>query len=454
MNSARPDKASRFGPLTPRDIDESNVYRKVTTRILPFLFLGYLVAYLNRVNIGFARESMSSDLGFSDTAYGLGAGIFFIGYFIFEVPSNLMMHKIGVRKTLQRIMILWGVTSSTMMFVNSEWMFYVLRFFLGVFEAGFAPAIVLYFTYWYPAHRRGRIMAILLTAVAISGLIGAPVSGAILSFANGVAGIAGWQWMFLLEGVPAVVLGLLVFRVLSDSPATAKWLSEGERVTIQNALDTDSDSAAERHASFRSALRDYRVYALCFVYFSISAGAYLISFWLPTIIKRLGSFTSFELGFVIAIPYLVAAVSMVVVAAHSDRTGERRWHLAISGAVGVFALIMSTQVASLVVAVALFSVATAALLSMMPIFWTLPAKFLTGAAAAGGIALINSVGNLSGFVSPFMAGYISDLTGSLHGSLWAIAATLLAGCVVIVLVVRKDERLTEGEKPKSGVSAR
>jgi MFS family permease len=436
---------------------EDAVFKKLTWRILPFLFLCFFAAYLDRVNVGFAKAAMSSDLKFSDTAYGIGAGIFFLGYFLFEVPSNLLMHRIGARRTLQRIMLLWGVTSSVMMFVNSELTFYILRFLLGAFEAGFLPGVVLYFTYWYPSHRRGRIIALLISGVAISGLIGAPLSGAILSFTDGAAGLAGWQWMFLLEGVPAIVLSFLVFRILADKPDDATWLTPQEKTCVRLALANDAERTAQTHHYFGAALRDFRVYALCCIYFTTASGAYLISFWLPTLIKKLtigSGIAPWQLGFIIAIPYLCAAVSMVLMAAHSDRTGERRWHIVLSGLVGVAALLLTTQVSSLFAAVALFSVATSAILSMSPLFWTLPTKLLTGVAAAGGIALINSVGNLAGFVSPIMVGVISDATGSLTGGLWAISGLLVVGCVLVLSVVRDGGGREAASPGVSGVVER
>lgn len=419
-----------------RAVDQERLYRKVTRRIIPFLFCAMLAAYLNRVNVGFIEESLSSELGFSDAAYGLGAGIFFIGYLLFEVPSNLLMHRIGARRTLQRIMILWGITSASILFVQAEWQFYLLRFLLGVFEAGFFPAVILYLTYWYPSMRRGKAMALLITGVAVSGVVGAPLSGVILSFFDGRMGLDGWQWMLLIEGIPPVILGLLVFKVLADSPGQAEWLSPSERAYVVAQVDEDRDANPPQHTSFGASLKDWRVYALCWVYFSVASGIYLISFWLPRMLRESGSFVPWQLGLVVAIPYLFAAVSMVVVSAHSDRTGERRRHFATAAVVGVVSVVAATQATNVWLVVALFTLATAAMLTMSPLFWTFPTTLLAGTAAAGGIALINSIGNLSGFVSPLVTGWISDKTGSFAPTLWLNGVVLLSGTLVLLLITR------------------
>lgn len=417
-------------------VHPDRLYRKVTLRIIPFLFACMLAAYLNRVNVGFIQESLSTDLGFSDAAYGLGAGIFFIGYLLFEVPSNLLMHRIGVRRTLQRIMILWGITSALILFIQAEWQFYLLRFLLGVFEAGFFPAVILYLTYWYPSVRRGKAMALLITGVAVSGVIGAPLSGFILSALDGLAGLDGWQWMLLIEGIPPVLLGLSVFAVLADRPDMAKWLSSDERNYLAARVEEDRAENPPHHTTFGAALKDWRVYALCWVYFSVASGIYLISFWLPRMLREAGSFEPWQLGLVVAIPYLAAAVTMVVVSSHSDRTGERRWHFAVAGVVGVISVVAATQFSNVWVIVALFTVATAAMLTTSPLFWTFPTTLLAGSAAAGGIALVNSVGNLSGFASPFVTGWIHDATGSFAPTLLLNGAVLLSGTVLLLTMTR------------------
>lgn len=410
-------------------------YRKVTWRLLPFLFLCYFAAYLDRVNVGFAQLQMQQELGFSAAVYGLGAGMFFIGYFFFEVPSNIVMAKIGAKLTLMRIMIAWGLISSATMFVTEAWMFYVLRFLLGAFEAGFAPGVILYFTYWYPSRLRARILALFLTAVAISGLIGGPVSGAILSGMHGYHGLSGWQWMFVLEGLPSVVLGIAVYFVLSNRPREAKWLSDDEKQAIEEDLARDAAVNPTSHAKFGAALKDPRLYALAFVYFSITAGVYLISFWLPQIVRDLGAFSPVQIGFITAIPYGVAAAFMVWLGLRSDRTGERRWHCAVSGIIGSLALLATVWSPNVTLSIALFSVATAGIFAMMPVFWAIPPRFFSGVAAAGTIAAINSIGTLSGFVSPSIVGSLKTWTGSLTPGLLVITGVLWAGVIVLIATV-------------------
>lgn len=443
--------ASKTGQAQSGPLDEEKVYRRITRRLIPFLFLAMLAAYLNRVNIGFIQASLSSDLGFSSAAYGFGAGVFFVGYLLFEVPSNLLMQKIGARRTFQRIMILWGITSASVMFVQDEWQFYVLRFLLGVFEAGFLPATLLYLTYWYPSHRRGKAMALLLTGVAISGVIGAPMSGAILSFFDGLAGMSGWQWMMLIEGLFPVCLGLMVHKFIDDRPKDAKWLSESDRSLVERRVAEDSENAAPRHSSFVEALKDHRIYALCYVYFSIATGIYLIGFWLPHLLRSTGNFAPWQLGLVVAIPYVCAAVTMVVVGAHSDRTGERRFHLATLGTIGTISIALATQSSNVFIVVVLFSIAASAVLTMPALFWALSAKFLTGVAAAGGIALINSVGNFSGFLMPTLTGWINDATGSLNMSLWINAGVVLLGVIVLLFVARDSDSKKLGPAEPVGV---
>lgn len=427
------------GKPTTLSAVESAVFRKVTSRIVPILFLAFIAAYMNRTNVGFVQRQMSSDLELSGVAYGVGAGIFFIGYFLFEVPSNLMMHRIGVRKTMLRIMLLWGATSSAMMFITSDWMFYILRFLLGVFEAGFVPAILLYLTYWYPQARRGAIVASIFVASPVAGIIGGPLAGSLLSNMNGVLGLSGWQWVFLFEGIPALILAVIVYKVLADKPSDAKWLTEGEKDLVRNALESDSEKKTQAHHTFRTALADGRLYAMCFIYFCLSAGVYIVLFWLPTLFSTRGNLEPWQMGLYIMIPYAAAAVFMPLLARRSDRTGERRWHITFAGALAMVSLVLATQTTNFAATVILMSIATAGIFATTPLMLTLPAKIFSGSAAAGGIALVNSVGNLSGFVTPIGAGFINDLTGRLDGSLWAIAGLLMIGCMVLHISMRKAD---------------
>jgi D-galactonate transporter len=411
------------------------LYRRVSWRLMPFLFLCFVAAYLDRVNVGFAKLQMLSDLRFSDTVYGVGAGMFFIGYFIFEVPSNLMMTRAGARLWIARIMISWGVISSAMMFTNSVATFYVLRFLLGAAEAGFFPGIILYLTYWYPAHRRARMVALFMSGVAIAGVVGGPLSGWIMKAFDGVHGLSGWQWLFLLEGGPSVLLGVWTLFYLDDGIRDAKWLSEDDKRVLEAAIA--HDRVGQQHLPLAQVFKSGKVWLLALVYFLFVMGLYGVSFWLPQLIKNSGVADVFHIGLLTAIPYFVAAVVMVLAARHSDRTGERRWHTACAGVAGALGLVVATAYSdNTVIALAALSVATAGILTTFPIFWSLPTAMLGGAAAAAGIAMINSLGNLAGFVSPYLVGAIKDATSSTASGIYLLAASLVAGAILVVAAVR------------------
>ena len=417
------------------DAGADAVYRKVAWRLLPFLFLCYVVAYLDRVNVGFAKLQMMSDLKFSETAYGLGAGIFFIGYFIFEIPSNLILHRTGARRWIARIMVTWGILSAGTMFVTSETMFYIVRFLLGAAEAGFFPGIILYLTYWFPAQQRGRIVALFMTAIAMSGVIGGPLSGWIMTEMNGVNGWAGWQWLFLLEGMPSVLMGIAVFFYLDDSIRAAKWLTREEQDLLERNIAADQKTQA--HMSVSQTLRDPRVLLLAGLYFCFIMGLYGVSFWLPQLIKGLGVTNLMSIGLLSAIPYGVAAVAMVLVGRSSDTRGERRMHLVMPALMAAVGLALAGQFSGQpVLGMMALTLGTAGVLSVLPVFWTLPTALLGGAGAAAGIALINSVGNLAGFVSPFMVGAIKDATGSTTLAMWVLAGSMVLGAVLAVLATR------------------
>lgn len=420
---------------TPHTAEEiAHVYRKVTWRLIPFLFVCYVAAYLDRINIGFAQLQMKQDLGFSDAVYGLGAGIFFVGYFLFEVPSNLLLEKIGARKTLLRIMVVWGLISAGMMLVQTPTQFYVARFLLGVFEAGFFPGIILYLTYWYPSGMRARMIAIFMSAIAVAGIVGGPLSGWIMHDLAGVNGWQGWQWMFLLEGLPSVVLGILVMFILDDHPDDANWLSAREKEILDHNLEEDQRGLdVAHHHTLRQALLDPKIYILSFAYFTFICGVYAISFWLPTIIKSFGETDPLRIGLLTAIPYIAGAIGMVLISRHSDQTLERRWHAAICGFVGGAGLVASTFLgANMGLAIAALSVAVTGILATMPLFWSMPTAYLAGTAAAGGIALINSLGLIGGFVSPIVIGWIKTATGSVNFGLYFITALLVLGGIVLL----------------------
>jgi ACS family tartrate transporter-like MFS transporter len=414
------------------------VNQRVTRRLIPFLFLLYLVAFLDRVNVGFAALQMKADLGFGDAVYGFGAGIFFLGYFAFEIPSNLILERVGPRFWIARIMISWGVLSSAMALVTGEASFYALRFLLGVAEAGFFPGIVLYLSYWFPAAERARAVALFMTATAMSGVIGGPISGALLEL-DGALGFHGWQWLFAAEGIPAVVLGFAVLRFLTDRPEDARWLAPEERSRLVAQLAAEREAVESRHGTgLRRALTHPRVWSLAWLYFAIVVGLYGVSLWLPQIVRDLGERSDFEIGLLTAIPYLCASVAMVVVGIHSDRSGERRWHLAGSALVGAagFALTAALE-AGPAVALSTLSLAAAGVWGCFGPFWALPGGFLAGSAAAGGIALINSIGNLGGFAGPFALGLFRQATGDFRAGLGLLALSLLVAAILALRLPRE-----------------
>ncbi len=417
---------------------EERAYRKVTWRLVPFLMLCYIVAYLDRVNVGFAKLQMLSDLSFSETVYGLGAGIFFIGYFLFEVPSNVIMHRVGARLWIARIMITWGIISGLMLFVRVPWHFYTLRFLLGVAEAGFYPGIILYLTYWYPSDRRARIVALFMTAIPISGMLGGPLSGWIMQSLHGAHGLRGWQAMFLIEAIPSLIMGIAVLLYLDNGIRKAKWLSEEEKTVLEHNIEHGRRHIVE-HPSIGAMFADRRVWLMCFIYFCCVMGQYGITFWLPTLIKSAGATSVLEIGLLTAIPYTVTVIAMVLFGRSADRARERRWHLAIPMVLGGAGLVGSTVAGThhLGVAVACLTVASAGIITSAPLFWSLPTAFLTGVAAAAGIATINSVGNLAGFVSPYVIGWLKDLTQSTVSGMYVLAAVLVIGALTVLSVPKR-----------------
>jgi D-galactonate transporter len=415
---------------------EDAVYAKVTLRLLPFLFLCYVAAYLDRVNVGFAKLQMLNDLKFSETIYGLGAGIFFIGYFFFEVPSNIIMHRVGARVWIGRIMITWAVLSAATMYVSSPLMFYGLRFLLGVAEAGFFPGIVLYLTYWYPAARRSRMNALFMIGIPIAGVVGGPMSGWILNAFAGTHGLAGWQWLFLLEAIPSLLLGAMTLFYLPNSIRAAAWLNDGEKQILERNIAVESHGKADH--SLAQVFGNGRVWLMAAIYFCCMMGLYGISFYLPTLIKAAGVKDPLDVGLLTAIPYGCAVVAMLLNARSADRMRERRWHFAIASALGGLGLFLSTVYgANVALAMAALSLGTAGMLATMPVFWTYPSALLSGTAAAAGIAMINSVGNLAGFVSPSIIGWLKDVTHSTNAGMYLVSAALVAGALMALLQPRE-----------------
>ncbi|OQX15465.1 MAG: hypothetical protein BWK76_13110 [Desulfobulbaceae bacterium A2] len=436
-------------PATPAAApNEQRTYRKVSLRLIPLLFSCYIVAYLDRVNIGFARLQMSADLGFSEVVYGTGAGIFFLGYFLFEVPSNIVLSRVGARLWIARIMVMWGLISAGMMFVTSASGLYTLRFLLGVAEAGFFPGIILYLTYWFPRQYRARMVAWFMTAVPLAGVLGGPVSGWILSALQSRAGYAGWQWLFLTEGLMPVVLGVWVFFHLDDSPAKASWLSPAERTLLLDRLREEEprlSPAPHLGTGACDGLKTPRVWLLATIYFCMVMGLYGISFWLPQIIKESLTEDTIRIGLLSAIPWTMAAVVMVLYGAHSDRTGERRRHvtLACLTAAGAFTVSALPGMDGWSGFLAL-TVATAGIMAALSCFWTLPMGLLRGSAAATGIAWINSLGNLAGYVSPELVGLLREYTAhSMAPALALMAVSLLLAGLLTLAASGSPERCSK-----------
>ena len=420
----------------PSLLNEQALYRKVSWRLLPFLFLLYIVAYLDRVNISFAKLQMNQDLGFSDTVYGLGAGIFFLGYFLFEVPSNLLLHRIGARIWLSRIIMVWGFISVATLCVNSVSSFYILRFLLGVGEAGFFPGIIYYLTLWYPNKYRTQALAKFLLAIPITGVLGSVLSGWIMVHFNGYLELKGWQWLFIIEGSPAVILGIISFMILTDEPNKAVWLNDEEKALLLANLE--ADNTENTHASLKELLCSKTLWQLAGIYFFLAMGLYGISFWLPQIIQDVGKKDLMQTSLYTAIPYAVAALVMLIMSHYSDKTQKRHHHL-IYCLIGVslgFALsiVYEHQLSYSLLAL---SLATSSILSAIAIFWAIPTALLSGRLAAGGIALINAVGNLSGYLSPALLGWLKDLTGQMTNSLWILTVVPLLTMVLVFSLVFK-----------------
>jgi D-galactonate transporter len=429
--------------MTPRDVQSSPVsastYLKISRRIVAPLLLAYIIAYLDRVNIGFAKLQMLEALHFSETTYGLGAGVFFIGYFLFGVPANLVLHRVGARRWLAGIMVCWGLISSTTMFIANPLEFYVLRFLLGIAEAGFFPGVIFYLTQWFPTDRRARVTALFMSGIAICGALGSPISGWIMQTFDSHAGWAGWQWLFLLEALPATLMGLYLLVRLDDNLARASWLGQEEKADLSAALA--QGAGVKPDGTLADALRDGRVWLVCLIYFCVVTGLYGIAFWLPTIISEMGIRQPVNIGLVAAVPYTVAAIGMVLVGRSADKQGERRWHVAVPAALGAVALIVSAMFPShRLIAMTALTVATWGILTAPPLVWSIPTPYLRGAAAAGAIALINSFGNLAGFASPYAVGWTKDLTGSTASGMYLVAMCVLLGACLVVIGIRGPSR--------------
>lgn len=414
-----------------------SAYRKIAFRLMPFLMLCYFCAYLDRVNVGFAKLQMMSDLQFSEAVYGLGAGIFFIGYFLCEVPSNIVLHKVGARRWIARIMITWGILSGCFAFVQTEWQFYTLRFLLGVAEAGLAPGLLLYLTYWFPSYRRARMTVLWFIAIPISGMIGGPLSGLIMDRMSGVHGWFGWQWMFVIEAIPTVIVGLLVLAVLKDSVQDASWLTQDEKNLVKQELAQDNQHK-EGHASVKEFIADKRLWLLAGIYFCVVMGQYAITFWLPTLIRNSGISDNWHIGLLTSLPYMGAIVVMILAGRSGDHFQERRWHLIIPMCAGAIALTFATLFASnLTLSLICLCIAASGVLTASSLFWMLPTNFLGGVSAAAGIAAVNSFANLAGFCSPYLIGWVTTNTGSNAIGMFLITAVLIFGASLVLRVPAK-----------------
>src|SRR4051812_19888291 len=432
---------------------EKCVIGKVMRRLIPFLILCYFVAYLDRVNVGFAKLHMNQALGFSEAAFGLGAGLFFIGYFVFEVPSNIFLEKVGARIWIARIMITWGIVSAAFAFIPSisgatgvskEGVFYTLRLLLGACEAGFFPGIIFYLTLWFPSAYRARVISLFMLAIPISSIIGSPISGMLLGLSGW--GLDGWQWLFLLEALPSVLVGIGVLVYLTDFPRQARWLQQDEVTWLENTLATERKNKEKvEHLSLWQSLTDPRIILCALVYFCLNAASYGVAFFLPTIIKGFGV-SDTQTGLLAAIPFVFGAIGMVLLGRHSDRTMERKGHVALALLMAAIGIGISGLVSSPVLIMALLCFAQIGVSAVPPMFWPLPASFLTGASAAAGIAAINSLGNLSGFAGPYAMGYLKDLTGTFTTGLLLLAGCALVGAAAVMSLridVRREQAAGE-----------
>ena len=424
-------------PNTASNRTGDALYRKIAWRIMPIIVIAYIVAYIDRVNVSFAKLQMLGDLKFSESVYGVGAGIFFLGYFAFEVPSNIMLHKVGARIWICRVIVTWGIVSALTALVHTPMQFYIARLLLGVAEAGFFPGMVLYLTYWFPAHRRASMVALLMAGNPVSGIIGGPLSGFILRHFANTKGIAGWQWLFLVEAIPAILLGAVIYLFLDNRVVEAKWLSEKERATV--ASEIQAEAVSKTHVSIRSVFTSPKVWLFAAIFFGMEIGSYAIGFWQPTIIRQTGVKDAFNIGLLTTIPYSCALICMMFTGRHSDKTRERRWHVIAPNLVAAMGFIV-VALAGNNTPLAMFGLvlAVSGVITGLSMFWALPTSFLGGSAAAAGIALINCTGNLGGFVSPTILGYLKTYTGSLNSGLYLVAACMVASSILILTMTPKQ----------------
>lgn len=434
--TARPGLAA----ATTDPSEQDAVWSKINWRIMPIILIAYMMAFLDRINVGYAKLTMQQELGWSDAVYGLGAGIFFFTYLLFEVPSNLWLEKIGARLSFLRIMVLWGLASAATAFVTTPTHFYIVRLLLGMFEAGFFPGVILYLTYWYPSARRGRVTGLFMFGMPITGVIGGPLSGWIMKNLDGVAGWHGWQWMFIAQGLPTVLIGVLVFLLLADRPEQARWLSEREKQVVRQVMAADQTGAGEphQHGRLKAAFADPKTWVLAFVYFTCAMAVYTVTFWLPTMIKSLGIADVALVGWYSAIPFGFGALGILLLSRSSDHFKERRWHVASTLIVGSIALYATSFThGAFLPTMVLLSVATFFIFGCA-LFWSIPPTYLSREAAAAGIAVVSSIGVLGGFVSPTFLGWVKTATGSMDTGLLAMTAVICIGGLTVLFAIPKS----------------
>ena len=420
---------------------EELAYRKVTLRCVPLLFICFVFNYIDRTNIGFAQLKMSSDLGISNVQYGFGASIFFVSYSLFAVPSNLLMAKIGARKLISSCLFLWGIVAAATMFIHTAPQFYALRFLLGIVESGFFPGIIYYFTKWYPSDRRASATGIFQSATVVAGVLSGVLSGALITYMNGYWGLRGWQWMLLVEGLPSAFMGIAVWFYLEDQPKDAKWLSDSEKQLILDALAKDTASLAGHH-TLGKALKEWRVYLLGLIFFLAVIGTYVLAFWQPLIIKGFGVSSIMMIGLYSTIPALAAVAAKIGIGHHSDARGELRWHFAIPAFIGAIGLLLMPFFSyNPLLGIACLTLATAGVHGCIPVFWSVPGLYLSGTAAAGGIALISTMGNLAGAVGPVALGFIKSTTGSFNDGMYIMSALLILGALLVLGTVSAKQRV-------------
>lgn len=423
---------------------EKRIINKVSWHLLPFLVVAYLLCYIDRINVGFAALTMNQDLGLTATVYGWGAGILFFGYFLFEVPSNLGLQKYGARFWIARIMITWGIISAAMAFIQGPISFYIMRFLLGAAEAGFFPGILLYLTYWFPANHRGVIISRFMFAQPIALMLGSALSGWILQL-HGFMGVSGWKWLFILEGIPTVLLGFFTFKFLTNRPADAQWLEPAEREWLQGKLDAEyAEVEGGKKIGLVQTLLHPRVLLLGLTYFLLAIGTMGINLWLPQIVKSFGGLSNVQIGLIGAVPFFVTAIGMLIAAQRSQKKQEVKWHMTFFFLVSGFCLAISSLTSTnLTLTIVLVTLSLTSAYAAMPLFWTIPPLFLTGTAAAAGIALVNSIGNLGGFAGPFVIGYVKDVTGSFQNSLAILGASImisgLLACYAYTKIQKKQQ---------------